>query len=143
VLVVSSATIIGHPIIADGGLTMTDAQLVGRIKVADLAAGLTSFFACISAEFKSQFCNYLDLPADPADDRTSVPCEALSFAIGFDLAPTVVTGTGPAVPPLDRCGPNVVPVDNMVCALTDAGPDAAVDAGSDATTDAGDDDGGL
>jgi hypothetical protein len=126
VLQVSNATIIGHPIVADGGLTMTDAQLVGRLAVADLAAGLTSFFACIDSTVAPQFCNYLDLPIDPADDGKNVACEALSFAIGFDLAPTVVTGTGTAAPPLDRCSPSVLPVDNMVCAesMLDGGPDA-------------------
>ena len=145
VLQVSNATIIGHPIIADGGLTMTDAQLVGRLAIADLAAGLTSFFACIDSTVANQFCNYLDLPIDPADDGKNVPCEALSFAIGFDMAPTVVTGTGVAAAPLDRCGMNVVPVDNMVCALTDAGTDATApvvgdggDGGRDDASDAAD-----
>ena len=59
--------------------------------------------------------------------------------MGFDLAPTVIAGTGPVLPGVTLCGSDSPPVTPTVCnppSLDDAGGD---DSGEDAGPDAGDD----
>jgi hypothetical protein len=137
---VTDAYIIGHPVLGDGGLTMTDAQLVGRITAPDLVSALTAVYACVNAGNAPVFCPLLDLPASPQDDTTGLGyCEAISFAVGFDLAPTTIAGTAPATLPVDLCTTDEpVPITDTVCvpAAPDSGRTTPTDGG-----DGGDDDG--
>lgn len=137
-LTISDGYIIGHPILGDGGLTMIDAQLVGRIKASDLVSALTAVYACVNASNAPTFCGLLDLPADSQDDGTAVGyCEALSFAVGFDLAPTFVAGFAPAPAPVSLCGMDApVPITDTVCVPPPLDAGAPTDSGAG---DAGDD----
>lgn len=111
----SKATLIGR-IQRDGtaGLRMNDAQLVGRLAVADVFKQISGIGLCRSSPnyqgIKAQTCAALDLPLDP-NARRSATCDALSFAMGFSIGPALRGGVGssPGVPsicgeePADTC----------------------------------------
>lgn len=138
---ISYATIIGIPKLdpVTGGITMTDAQLVGRLRVPDLVSSLTALYGCLNAGSASIVCPLTDLTSMPGTDGTGVACDALSLSVGFDLAPTNRGGAGPAIPATDLCTPNQKPVDPDIC--SPVGTTSPVDAGDDDdASDAGDDD---
>jgi hypothetical protein len=130
VLTISEATIIGHPVVdTDGGtgLTMTDAQLVGRISSDDIVALLADIFACISYSSAGMLCGSLDLTAHRSTDGQGYGCDALSLGLGFDLTPTVIAGTAAQVPALDYCAgfDAAAPFHGDLCGTSlDAGADA-------------------
>jgi hypothetical protein len=128
ILPISEATIIGHPVVdTDGGtgLTMNDAQLVGRMTSDDIVALLSEIFACVGYESADKLCGSLDLTASRATDGLGYGCDALSLGIGFDLSPTVIAGTAAAVPTIDYCTTYdaAPPFSGNLCGTSlDAGP---------------------
>jgi hypothetical protein len=72
----------------NGGVPLSDGQIVGRMPLASfLAQGMRSG-ACLDSGLyqavKPIVCAARDLPLDPAKDGRDTPCEALSSAFGFD-----------------------------------------------------------
>ena len=105
VLWVSDASIVGHPVldVDAGGLRMGDAQLVGRILSDDFVAFLANFGTCVSYPDMAKVCGFFDLTDSPSADGKGPGCDAISFALGFDLGPTTVAGYAGAVPAINLC----------------------------------------
>ncbi len=108
VIWISDAWIIGHPVldVDAGGLRMDDAQLVGRIVSDDFVAFLANLDTCVTYSDMSQVCGLLDLTDGPSNDGKGPGCDAISFAVGFDLSPTTIAGTAEAVPAVNLCIPD-------------------------------------
>ncbi|MBX3187796.1 MAG: hypothetical protein KF819_12305 [Labilithrix sp.] len=94
--------------VGEGGLKMTDAQLVGRIPAKDVFGQLSGIGLCQDSGFyepvKQQTCEAMDLPTDPAQTGKDVACDALSFAIGVSIVPAKLGGIGDAPPAARLCG---------------------------------------
>lgn len=91
----------------DGGLAMTDTQLVGRLRVLDILEQLQAIHICRDGGFdqaKAQACAALDLPLNAKLDGKDVPCDALSFALGVRIKPAKITGFAPARTQPNPCG---------------------------------------
>ncbi len=129
IVTISSASILGHPMIDTdaGGLTMNDAQIVGRMTSDDLVALLANFYACFGYSAAPTICPDLDLPVTPSNDGAGLGCDAISIAIGFDLQPTTIAGYAAPVPAVDYCLEleGGAPFNGNLCGTSvDAGDDA-------------------
>lgn len=143
---IAYATIIGVPKIdpVTGGITMTDAQLVGRLRVPDFVTSLTALYGCLNSGSAALVCPLTDLPSAPSADGTGASCDALSLAVGFDLVPSTRAGAGPAIPSTDLCKPGQVPANPDICGPASTAPPVGPGDDDDASMpDAGDDDAAL
>jgi hypothetical protein len=92
------------------GLRLTDAQLVGRLPMADVFAQIANIGLCQTdppyADIKKRTCAAFDLPLQPVagSGRSTQPCNALSFAIGLTVGPAKLGGSAPTRGPMSRCG---------------------------------------
>jgi hypothetical protein len=90
------------------GLRMTNAQLVGRVPVADIFAQLANIGLCrdnpMFPTVKASTCAALDLPAKPANDGRDVGCDALSIAISITAGPAKIGGHAAAAGAQSPCG---------------------------------------
>jgi hypothetical protein len=96
--------------VGTAGLQLTDAQLVGRLPMADVFAQIANLGICqvdpAFAGFKPKTCAAFDLTMVPVagSGRSTQPCNALSFAIGLTVGPAKVGGSVAARGPMSRCG---------------------------------------
>jgi hypothetical protein len=92
------------------GLKLTEAQLVGRVPMADVFAQIANLGICQTDPafqgFKPKTCAAFDLTAAPVagSGRSTQPCNALSFAIGLTVGPAKLGGSVAARGPTSRCG---------------------------------------
>ena len=96
------------------GLRMTRAQLVGRLPVAEVFKQISGIGICRNspnfAGTRERACAALDITLDPGA-RRNVACDALSFAMQFDIGPAQRGGiaSSPGVPsvcgdePIETC----------------------------------------
>lgn len=76
----------------DNGLQLTNAQLVGRIALADLFDAVDHYGICQDSgpafqQTRESICNSVDVPSKPVDDGKDTPCDAISIAIGIKMVP--------------------------------------------------------
>ncbi|MDB4936517.1 MAG: hypothetical protein JWP87_3489 [Labilithrix sp.] len=90
------------------GLRMSNAQLVGRVPIAEIFAQLAAIGLCqnnpMYPTVKASTCAALDLPAKPANDGKDVGCDALSIAIGITAGPAKIGGHAPSAGAQSPCG---------------------------------------
>jgi hypothetical protein len=92
------------------GLKLTEAQLVGRVPIADTFAQIANLGLCQAdppfADIKKRTCAAFDLPSAPVagSGRSTQPCNALSFAIGLTVGPAKLGGSAPTRGASTRCG---------------------------------------
>jgi hypothetical protein len=98
---------------AGGGFRLERGELSARFPMASaLALAESAGAGCRGSSgyqnFREVVCPLADLPAASGAAATA-PCEALSFALGFEAAPAQYKGTQAAPPPLTFCDSGAVP----------------------------------
>ena len=104
-LPIVDAVLVGTVTLAQGGLAMPDAQLVGRVRDSDMLSILSQLGLCSDtaaySTFKSDVCGIIDLTDAVNTDGQKRPCTSGSIAIGLAVAPAK-RDTGTTAPaPID------------------------------------------
>ncbi|MDB5218661.1 MAG: hypothetical protein JWO86_6588 [Myxococcaceae bacterium] len=92
------------------GLVLTDAQLVGRLPMADVFKQVANIGICQNtpafAGLKKPACAAFDLPLKQpgGSGRSELPCDALSFAVGLTVGPAKLAGYAMIRQAMSPCG---------------------------------------
>ncbi len=82
---------------AGGGLTLTDGQIVGRVRASSWLLQFQRAGRCSDAEsilsIRALTCGRRDIAVNAARDNADATCDALSFAIAFGASPALVEST--------------------------------------------------
>jgi cysteine-rich repeat protein len=95
----------------DGTWTVNDGLVAGRIKKQDLVQAFREVGFCEDGQFASFYqsmLSYVDENADLLADGTNsadLPCDAMSYAIGFSGAQVTPGASGSAPTRIECCGP--------------------------------------